>query len=313
MIRSTDIGGGEPRVAHVFPGQGSQWVGMGREIYQTFPAARDVFEEADCALNFPLSRLCFEGPDGELLQTVNAQPAILTVSIAYLRVLPELCGDRELISPVFVAGHRPGEFSALVAGGALSFTDAVRLVRERGRLMHQVGERTGGGMVAIIGLEEALIEKICRDTGTQITNINCPGQIVISGLRQALTRATELSKAMGAYRAIPLRVSGAFHTPLMEPAVEEMSSFISGLAFRDPVIPVVANTTAQPLNTVEEIKAELLYQLCHCIRWQSSVENMIGAGVRTFIEIGPGRVLTGLIKRIDREARTQNIGCMPSS
>jgi [acyl-carrier-protein] S-malonyltransferase len=313
MNRRGDISSNEQKAAYVFPGQGSQWVGMGHYIHQTFPRARRIFEEADYALNFSISRLCFEGPEVELQQTINAQPAILTISVAYLKVLPELCGEDRPAPPSFVAGHSLGEFSALVAAEVLGFTDAIRLVRERGRLMHQVGQRTGGGMVAIIGLDETRVEEICREAGTQISNINSPGQIVVSGANQALTTAVELAESMGAYRTIPLRVSGAFHTALMEPAVEGLALFISGLTFRDPVIPVVANTTAQSLTTADEVKAELLRQLCHCIQWQLSVENMIRAGVRTFVEIGPGRVLSGLIKRVDRKVRIQNIGCMPDS
>jgi [acyl-carrier-protein] S-malonyltransferase len=301
----------EPKIAYIFPGQGSQWVGMGHELYQGFPRAREVFEEADSVLDFSLSRLCFEGPETELQQTINAQPAILTVSAAYLRVLPELFGEDAFSPPVFMAGHSLGEYSALLAADVLNFADMVRVVRERGRLMQQVGEKTGGGMVAIIGLEEAPVKEICWETGTQISNINCPGQIVVSGTRQALIKAIDLARAKGAHRTIPLQVSGAFHTSMMQPAADEMSAFISGFIFRDPAIPVIANTTARPVAAADEVRAELISQFCHCVYWQRSVENMIMAGVNTFIEIGPGRVLTGLIRRISKEAQTRNIGCMP--
>jgi [acyl-carrier-protein] S-malonyltransferase len=293
----------EGKVAYVFPGQGAQWVGMGRDLYSSSPQAREVFEEADSTLGFPLSRLCFEGPEETLRQTVNAQPAILAVSIAYLRANPEL-QDR---APTFVAGHSLGEYTALVAARVLEFADALYLAKERGRLMQEAGEKAAGGMVAIIGLEEALVNDICQPTKTQIANINCPGQIVISGSAQALAQATELAKTKGAQRTIPLQVSGAFHSPLMQPAAEGMSQAVSRATFHDSVVPIVANTTAQPITSAEAVKAELLNQLCHCVRWQRSIEYMIEEGVSTFIEIGPGQVLTGLIRRIDKEVQVLNI------
>jgi len=293
----------EGKVACVFPGQGAQWVGMGRDLYSSSPRAREVFEEADSTLGFPLSRLCFEGPEETLRQTVNAQPAILAVSIAYLRASPEL-QDR---APTFVAGHSLGEYTALVAARVLDFADALYLARERGRLMQEAGEKAAGGMVAIIGLDEASVNDVCQRTKTQIANINCPGQLVISGPAQVLTQAMELAKAKGAQRTIPLQVSGAFHSPLMQPAAEGMSQAVSRATFRDPVVPIVANTTAQPITSAEAVKAELLNQLCHCVRWQRSIEYMIEEGVSTFIEIGPGQVLTGLIRRIDKEVQVLNI------
>jgi [acyl-carrier-protein] S-malonyltransferase len=291
------------KVAYVFPGQGSQWVGMARELYSSSPRAKAIFEEADSVLGFPLSQLCFEGPEEVLRQTANAQPAILTISIAYLRDTQQL---QE--SPAFVAGHSLGEYTALVAAQVLDFAAAVYLARERGRLMQEAGEREPGGMAAIIGLDKDPIKEICQQSGTHIANINSPMQIAISGSSKALAQAVELAKAKGARRVVPLQVSGAFHTPLMQPAMQEMSQVISKLTFRDPFIPIVANTTAQPVTTAEAIKAELLDQLCHCVQWQRSVEYMIDMGVSTFIEIGPGQVLTGLIKRINKEVQTLNIG-----
>jgi len=293
----------EGKVAYVFPGQGSQRTGMGCDLCSSSPGAREVFEEADLTLGFPLSRLCFEGPEEALRQTVNAQPAILAVSVAYLRASPEL-QDRV---PTFVAGHSLGEYTALVAAQVLAFADALYLARERGRLMQEAGEKAAGGMVAIIGLEEASVKDICEPTGTQIANINCPGQIVISGSTQALAQAIELAKAKGAQRTIPLQVSGAFHTPLMQHAAEGMSRAVSRATFHDPVVPVIANTTAQPITGAEAVKAELLNQLCHCVRWQRSIEYMIEEGVSTFAEIGPGQVLTGLIRRIDKEVQVLNM------
>jgi [acyl-carrier-protein] S-malonyltransferase len=292
------------KTAYVFPGQGSQWVGMGRDLYQGFAAAKAVFEQADEALDFPLSQLCFDGPEDELLQTVNAQPAIVTVSFACLEAIR---GSSEL-EPAFVAGHSLGEYTALAAAGVLDFATTVYLARERGRLMHEAGQITPGGMAAIIGLDEAALAEVCAESGARIANINCPGQIVISGAEENLLPAMDLAKARGAHRVIRLQVSGAFHTPLMQPAVDGMAEIIAKLSFNPPTIPIVGNTTAQPLTTAELVKEELLKQLCNCVQWQHSVEYMLDDGVSTFIELGPGRVLAGLIKRIDRGVNIVNIG-----
>jgi len=296
------------RVAYVFPGQGSQWVGMGRDLYEKFNSARAVFDQADETLGFSLSRLCFEGPEDELRQTVNAQPAIVTDSLACLQAVKEVGGSDGLPPPAFVAGHSLGEYTALAAAGVLEFATAIYLARERGRLMHEAGLKQPGGMVAIIGLDEASLAEVCSQTDTRIANINCPGQLVISGAKENLALATDLAKSRGALRTIPLQVSGAFHTPLMQSAVDGMSEIIAALAFNAPVIPIIANTTAQPIATAELIKEELLRQMCNCIQWQRSIEYMVNEGVSTFIEIGPGRVLSGLIKRINKDVKTLNIG-----
>jgi len=294
------------KVAYVFPGQGAQWVGMGRDLYHNFDSAKAVFEQADEALGFPISQLCFEGPEDELRQTINAQPAIVTISFACLEATRSM--NAGLPPASFVAGHSLGEYTALAAAGVLDFATTVYLARERGRLMHEAGQITPGGMVAIIGLDEPALADVCEQTGTHIANINCPGQIVISGAEDNLNQATDLAKARGAYRAIPLQVSGAFHTTLMQPAVDGMAEIIATLSFTEPAIPIIGNTTAQPLTTAESVKQELLEQLCNCIQWQRSVEYMAGDGVSTFIELGPGRVLAGLIKRIDKNVKILNIG-----
>jgi [acyl-carrier-protein] S-malonyltransferase len=296
------------KVAHVFPGQGAQSVGMGRDLCDNFDSARTVFKQADEALGFPLSRLCFEGPEDELQKTVNAQPALVTASLACLKATQDVLGDNELLPPAFVAGHSLGEYTALAAAGVLDFATTVYLARERGRLMHEAGLKNPGGMVAIIGLAEDALSDVCSEADACIANYNCPGQLVISGARESLARAVDLAQARGAYRTIPLQVSGAFHTSLMQPAVDGMTEIVAALSFRDPVVPIIANTTARPLTTGEAVKEELLRQLCHGVQWQRSVEYMVDDGVSTFVEIGPGRVLSGLIKRINKGAKTLNIG-----
>jgi [acyl-carrier-protein] S-malonyltransferase len=295
------------QVAWVFPGQGSQSVGMGRDLYDNLDSAKTIFNQADDALGFPFSRLCFEGPEDELRQTINAQPALVVVSFACLESAREVCGNN-LPAPAFLAGHSLGEYTALTVAGVFDFATAVKLARERGRLMHEAGQARPGSMAAIIGLDESPLAEVCQKSDTVMANINCPGQIVISGTTENVAQAMEMATAAGASRVIPLQVSGAFHTSLMQSAVDGMAEYISYLSFQEPSLPVIGNTTAEPMTTAESVKSELLNQLCHSVQWQRSIEYMVNNGVTTFIEIGPGKVLTGLIKRINREVEAINIG-----
>jgi [acyl-carrier-protein] S-malonyltransferase len=298
--------------AFIFPGQGSQVVGMGRELYEQSPAARMVFEQADAALGFALSRLCFEGPEEQLTATENAQPALLATAVATLAALAETTDVAPFVAERarFVAGHSLGEYTALVAAGALDLPTAVRLVRRRGELMAQAG---AGTMAAVIGLDEARLEAACRaasahDAVAVIANYNAPGQLVISGAADAVARAGELAKQAGAKRVIPLRVSAAFHSPLMQDAASGLLPALVAAELRDALVPVVANVTAEPIQAASALRAELEQQVTAPVRWIATVEHMAAAGVETFVEIGPGTVLAGLVRRIAPNRRTVNIG-----
>ena len=283
---------------------------MGRDLYDTFPVARDLLDEADAILGYPLTRLCFEGPEEDLQQTIHAQPALFVVSLACLAVARAegaLTGR-----PAFLAGHSLGEYTALVAAEALSFADGLRLVHERGRLMHEAGERVPGAMAAVMGLPEDKVAAICEESGAELCNLNSPRQAVIGGPLDAVERAIELARARGARHLARLNVSGAFHTSLMGPAADGMAQAIVGVPLAEARVPVVANSSAQPMVTADAIRDELLRQLCRPVLWQRSVEYMVAEGVTGFVEIGPGRVLTSLIRRIDDSVTVRNIADVPS-
>jgi [acyl-carrier-protein] S-malonyltransferase len=294
-------------IAFVFPGQGSQYAGMGKDMADNFPAARQVFEEANDALGFDLATLCYNGPEDELKLTTNTQPAILTVSTAALKVLEQESGLR----PAYLAGHSLGEYSALVAAGALSFADAVRTVRQRGAFMQEAVPVGVGAMAAILGLDTVELEAVCREAAqgqvVSPANFNSPGQVVIAGHATAVERAIELAKAKGAKRAMPLPVSAPFHCSLMLPAGERLREVLAGIAVGPLRTPVVSNVEAAPNSDVGRVKELLVAQVSAPVRWDESVQKMAELGVERFIEIGPGKVLAGLIKRIAKGAAAQSV------
>ncbi len=299
------------RAAWVFPGQGAQEVGMGRDLFEGCAASRRIFETADRVLGIALGELCFAGPAETLQETRHAQPAIFVVSLACLEAARELAGLDA--PPVCVAGHSLGEYTALVAAGALALEDGLRLVAERGRLMQEAAERQPGAMAALLGLEEDAVEAICGEAGAEVCNVNGPGQIVIGGTSQAVDSAMALAMERGAQRGMRLKVGGAFHTTLMQPAAEGMARAVATTPMRDPGVPVIANTTAAPLTTAQALRDELVRQLTGAVQWQRSVEAFRAQGVTGVIEFGPGRVLTGLARRIDRSLAVRNVSDLESA
>ena len=292
--------------AFLFPGQGSQAVGMGKDLSERFPVARQTFEEADEALGKKLSQLCFEGPEDQLRLTENTQPAILTVSVAAWRVL-----DEKGIKPAFAAGHSLGEYSAHVAAGTITFADAVRTVRTRGKYMQEAVPVGTGAMAAILGMSIDAVAAVCGDAAQgevcEPANVNSPEQIVISGHAAAVGRAVKLAQERGAKRAIILPVSAPFHCSLMKPAQERLAIDLQTLKFSEPTVPVVANVYAKPVEDAESAREALIRQVTGSVKWSDSVQLLIARGVQTFVEVGPGKVLCGLMRQIDRSKKCLNV------
>ena len=283
-------------IGFLFPGQGSQFVGMGADLYAKFPAARDVYDRAEQVLELPVRKLSFEGPDDELRQTRYTQPAILTHSLAALAALPKL-------SPILAAGHSLGEYSALYAAGALDFDSVMQLVKRRGALMYAEGEKNPGTMAAIIGMDATAAEHLCTEVQGVVVpaNYNEPRQTVISGEIAAVKAAAELARARGALKAVLLPVSGAFHSPLLKESAAEFADYLGGFEIRTPAFPVIANVTGQPVTAADQVRDCLTRQLISPVRWVATIATAKGLGATKFLEIGPGNVLAGLARRIDRE------------
>jgi [acyl-carrier-protein] S-malonyltransferase len=294
-------------IAFIFPGQGSQKVGMGRALAEAFPICRETLEEADAALGEPLSRLCFEGPEEQLMLTENTQPAILAVSIAAYRLVASLG-----VVPAFVAGHSLGEYSANVAAGTLAFGDVLQIVRRRGRYMQEAVPVGTGAMAAVLGLDAAVVAQACDEAAqgevVSPANMNGAGQVVVAGSRAAVARAGERAKALGAKRVIPLPVSAPFHCALMKPAEERLAPELRALAAHDPRVPVVANVDGEPKSTAAAAIEALVAQVSSPVRWEDVVRRLASEGVTTYVEVGPGTVLSGLVRKIDRQATVVSVG-----
>ena len=294
------------KVAFLFPGQASQAPGMGLDLYKNSIAAREVFQEADDILGRKLSQVIFEGSKEELTRTENAQPSIATVSIAAWRAIESEMGSIQL--PNYTAGHSLGEYSSLATAGSLSIKETIDLVSKRGELMEKACNDSPGGMSAIIGIDSDAVKGVCEETGTYLSNINTSNQIIIAGTKENLVNAMDLASRLGAKKAIPLPGGGAFHSALMSSAQEELNSVIDDANFEDAVVPIVANTSAEAITDKNLVREELKTQLQNCVLWSDSINYMIDENVETFYEIGPGSVLSGMLKRIDSNLNVKNIG-----
>lgn len=297
------------KTALLFAGQGAQTVGMGRDLANQFPAARALFDRANAALGYDLAKICFEGPEADLTRTENAQPGIYLVSWVAFELLRQQVPGLKFEA---TAGLSLGEFTALAAAGALSFEDGLRITRLRGRFMQEACEVTRGGMAAIINLDESVTREVCAEAGVELANLNCPGQLVISGEAGAIAKACELAKARGAKRALPLVVAGAYHSQLMASAQGKLAAELAGVTLTPPAVPVVANVTARPHDDPTAIKDLLVQQVCASVRWEESIRWLVAQGYTRFIELGPGRALAGFQKRIAPDALTLSVGDVPS-
>tara|TARA_Y100000748_G_scaffold264827_1_gene234361 strand:- start:392 stop:1330 length:939 start_codon:yes stop_codon:yes gene_type:complete len=302
----------QSKYAFLFPGQGAQAVGMGYELYQESDEAKTIFDSIDTSLGRSLTKIMFEGPEDELRETINAQPAILAVSLACLHTMRSEMGDSFLSTPAMMAGHSLGEYSALAASGALSVTEASLLVQKRGELMQLACDQNPGTMAAILGMDQEEIFKIAKTSGTYVSNINTQEQIVISGEKEKIQIAMDMASEKGAKRVIPLNVGGAFHSGLMEPARDGLAAAVESVKLVNSSIPIVANCTAKPVSESSDIKEELITQISGCVNWRQTIEFMIDEGVTDFYEIGPGRALSGMVKKINKEMNTYNISDLAS-
>ncbi len=292
------------KTALLFAGQGAQAVGMGKDLAENIPGARTWFERANTALGYDLASICFAGPETELTKTENAQPGIFLVSWVAFQMLTERVPSLKFEA---AAGLSLGEFIALTAAGAMSFEDGLKLVRQRGRFMQEACEVTRGGMAAIIGLDEAPMREVCAEAGVALANLNCPGQLVISGEAEKITRACELAKAKGARLAKPLVVAGAYHSPLMATAQPKLEAELASVTLQPPAVPVISNVTAQPHEAAATIRARLVEQVTSSVRWEDSMRYLLAQGFTRFIELGPGTALSGFMKRIDKTAQMLNV------